>query len=43
MILPAAASFCDCVMFGILETFQRVYKYISIPRGRVACWLLVVG
>jgi hypothetical protein len=24
--LPAADSFCDCVMFGILGTFPRVYK-----------------
>ena len=26
MILPVADSFCDCLMFGILGTFQRVYK-----------------
>jgi hypothetical protein len=26
MVLPAADSFCDCVTFGILRTFQRVYK-----------------
>ena len=24
--LPATDSFCDCVMFGILGIFQRVYK-----------------
>jgi hypothetical protein len=24
--LPAADSFCDCVMFGILGTIQRLYK-----------------
>ena len=23
MVLPAADSFCNCVMFGILGTFQR--------------------
>jgi hypothetical protein len=26
VILPAADSFGDCVMFGILGPFQRVYK-----------------
>ncbi|KRX29705.1 hypothetical protein T09_2502 [Trichinella sp. T9] len=24
MVLPAADSFCNCVTFGILGTFQRV-------------------
>jgi hypothetical protein len=36
MVLPAAESFCDCVMFGILETFQRVYKCEG-PKGQ-SCW-----
>ena len=26
MILPRADSFCDCVTFGILVNFQKVYK-----------------
>jgi hypothetical protein len=29
MILPAADNFCNCTMFGILETFHRVYKFES--------------
>ena len=44
--LPAAGSFCDCMMFGILGTFQRVYKCQGPKRlsgcWLVVCWLLVV-
>ena len=39
MVLPAADSFCDCVMFGILGTFQRGINLKAL-RGRVGgCWL----
>ena len=40
MILPAADSFCDCVTFGILGTFQRVYKCEGLGKRN---GLLVVG
>lgn len=33
MVLPAAESFCDCVTFGILGIFQRVYKCQSPDRS----------
>jgi hypothetical protein len=33
--LPATDSFCDCVMFGILGIFQRVYKCWGHSRGGV--------
>lgn len=37
MVFPPADSFCDCVTFGILGTFQPVYRILE-PR----VWLLVV-
>ena len=33
MVLLAADSFCDCVMFGILGTFQRVYNAWVLRSG----------
>ena len=49
MVLPAADSFCDCVTFGILGIFQRVYKYqgliswsVVVDHLGVLCGLLVV-
>jgi hypothetical protein len=39
--LPVADSFCNCVMFGILETF-RGYINARALRVRVSCWLLLV-
>jgi hypothetical protein len=41
MILSAADSFCDCVMFVILGALQRVYK-CYILGDRVCCWLVLV-
>ena len=32
MALPAADSFCDCVMLGIPRAFQRVYKCYDSKR-----------
>ena len=26
LVLATADNFCDCVMFGILRTFQRIHK-----------------
>lgn len=40
MVLPSIDSFGNCVMFGILETFQRVNA--STPVDLVGCGLLVV-
>lgn len=40
MVLPAAESFCNCVTFGILGTFQKVYKFQSSERQNL--WLVVV-
>jgi hypothetical protein len=34
--LPAADSFWDSVMFGIIGTFQRVYKWAL--RGEIGGW-----
>lgn len=39
MILPEADGFCDCVMLGILETFESVYKCYGPSR----CGGLLVG
>ena len=36
MLLPAADSFCDCLIFGILGPFLRLYKWPGPER-------LVVG
>lgn len=35
MVWPAAESFCDCVTFGILATFQRS---INARVPEVDCW-----
>jgi hypothetical protein len=35
MVLPAADSYCDCVAFGILRTFQRVYASWIVQEGRL--------
>jgi hypothetical protein len=40
MILPVADSFFDCVMFGILGTFPRVYKCYG-PEVYKCCWWIV--
>jgi hypothetical protein len=37
--VPAADSFCDCVMFGMLGTLQRVYKC----QGPERCGGMLVG
>ena len=43
MILSAADSFCNCVTFGILGTFQTVYKGSKWWGGLLAgCWLWFV-
>lgn len=38
--LPATDSFCDCVMSGILGSFQR---YARAPGGWGVSWWVVVG
>lgn len=37
MIIPAADSFCKCVTFGILGTFQRINNARALLEG--AGWL----
>ena len=39
MVLTAADSFCDCVTFGILGTFQRNARSLRVGAG---CCLIVV-
>jgi hypothetical protein len=40
LVLSPADSFCNCVTFGILGTFQRVYTCWGSKR-LVGCWLVV--
>jgi hypothetical protein len=40
VVLPAADNSCDCVTFGILGTFQRIYKFKG-PESQ-GWWLLVI-
>ena len=39
-ILPAAESFCDCVVIWILGTFHKVYKCYGASKGRVGGLLI---
>jgi hypothetical protein len=40
VILPVADSFCDCVMFGILGTFQKYPGPQELGSCWCCCWLI---